>query len=97
MSKHWKERANSAEDECEALRRRVEHLERARKLHEELQTQFDEQQRQLDELQHEHERVLTLLDEIQQVLGNIPGVSGKYHPDQGVSSEITTNEIAAAE
>jgi DNA repair exonuclease SbcCD ATPase subunit len=67
MSKHWKERANKAEDESEALRRRVEHLERAWKLHEELQTRFDELQTQMDERQHEHERVLALVAGIQKL------------------------------
>lgn len=62
----WKERANQAEDECEALRLRVAQLERARKLHEELQTRFDE-------LQHEHERVLMLLYEMLQTIGDIFG------------------------
>lgn len=79
-----KERADKAEDECEALRRKIEQLEEVWKLHEQLQTQFDEQQTQLDHVQHEHERVLTLLDEIRQVLGDIPGVFGKYHSDKSL-------------
>lgn len=65
--KDLNERANKAEDECEALRRTVEHLERACKLHEELQTQLDELQTQLDERQHEHERVLALVATIQRL------------------------------
>jgi hypothetical protein len=62
----WKERANQAEDECESLRLRVGQLERTRKFHDELRTRFDE-------LQHEHERVLMLLYEMLQTIGDIFG------------------------